>query len=237
MSSTLGYKQGYFVKNILIPFALFFSSVANAVSFDCQEAKGSIELAICENKELGELDDKLAVKYFKSKLSLPEERASLFLKEQRAWLSSRSKKCNDKSTIKICLIKLYKERIQNLDSLIFDCTETGGYSQQGNCMSSNSLNLADNELEMKYVKLIEIFDNEINKKNYGFPFERMKKALISSQKSWKKYREDQCSYDIAIDATAAGASGIEFDCYEKYSKKRLEFIEIEIEEWIDGTLK
>jgi len=77
-------------------------------SFDCKKSHTFIEKAICSNKQLSKLDDKLAGAYLKT---LDIAFAPDDLKEEQCeWLTNVRNACQDVT----CLRRIYKQRIQYL---------------------------------------------------------------------------------------------------------------------------
>ncbi|MBV8474364.1 MAG: DUF1311 domain-containing protein, partial [Hyphomicrobiales bacterium] len=88
-----------------------------AASFDCSEAKTHIEIAICGDAALSELDSLLAAELKAAFVRHRDQRQDL-LSKQRAWLHARDQKCSavdstpDVSTrVEDCLRLLYADRI------------------------------------------------------------------------------------------------------------------------------
>ena len=82
---------------------------ARAATFDCTKASNFVERAICSDRRLNRLDDKLGRLY---KDALADTSDSSALKaEQRAWISSRNQ-CKDFA----CIVKAYADRISALSA-------------------------------------------------------------------------------------------------------------------------
>ena len=95
--------------SVLIISALA-SSLAYATSFDCNKASNFIEKAICDDPQLGKLDEMLSDNYKHVSASNIGESSRKNLKsDQRSWLIERNK-CVDKR----CLLKIYKKRIDEV---------------------------------------------------------------------------------------------------------------------------
>lgn len=99
------------MKKIFGPILLCFSSITIAASFNCEKAKTKIEKIICSNDPLNQLDENLLISY-KVALGLTEDKGTL-KKNQLAWLSKMRNKCKDN----ICLERVYREQIGNLNSI------------------------------------------------------------------------------------------------------------------------
>jgi uncharacterized protein len=103
------------VRGTLLPLlAVATTAPALAASFDCRRPANGVERMVCANRELSQLDDRLAVTYkqFMSTSSSPYEDQ----REHQIWLSERNG-CRDA----VCLRTLYSERLQQLRS------DTGGW--------------------------------------------------------------------------------------------------------------
>lgn len=77
-------------------------------SFDCKKSRTFTEKAICNNKQLSKLDDKLAETYRKTLNTVfaPDE----LKEEQHEWLTNERNACQDVT----CLKRVYEQRIQFL---------------------------------------------------------------------------------------------------------------------------
>lgn len=97
-------------KKHLISIVCFFLISTNvfAASFDCKKASSKIEITICENKTISELDDRLAVFYKKVMGRLSPNLKTILKKSQREWLKKRNKES------KYTLLSFYKQRVNAL---------------------------------------------------------------------------------------------------------------------------
>lgn len=86
-----------------------------AQSFDCNKASTAVEKAICDDKQLRELDEVLA-RDLKAALAAAPDRRRLLLVDQRRWLAYRDKQCRDESPLNSCLIPLYHARVGHLQA-------------------------------------------------------------------------------------------------------------------------
>ncbi|BCU06759.1 lysozyme inhibitor LprI family protein [Allochromatium tepidum] len=85
-------------------------------SFDCTKATTLVENAICQDSELGALDETLAEQYQAVWRATSGESARQALKKsQRAWLAKRNQ-CQDRP----CLVRVYRERLDALDVAVAD---------------------------------------------------------------------------------------------------------------------
>jgi uncharacterized protein len=89
----------------------FWSSGADAASFDCSKAATPVEHMICASPSLSKLDEQTAVAYANSRqgATLPGSRDA-FLRDQRDWLHQRDVVCHDEQ----CLATSYRLRLERL---------------------------------------------------------------------------------------------------------------------------
>jgi uncharacterized protein len=93
-------------------FISFFSINGWAASFSCEQTTNALERTICADSNLSLTDEKMAKYYNKLKETLEANQSNSLLKEQRAWLKQRLKKCSSDDAQ--CLQNLYGERINQL---------------------------------------------------------------------------------------------------------------------------
>lgn len=87
---------------------LIFPITVIGASFDCKKSCTFVEQAICINKRLSKLDDKLAEEYKKAiEIAFAPD---VLKQEQRDWLDNERNVCQDVA----CLKRVYKERIEYL---------------------------------------------------------------------------------------------------------------------------
>lgn len=98
------------ITNIIILF--FISSISQAASFDCRQAKQNIEKTICMDSKLSSYDERVSKLYFKLYGNMPPTIQKDFKDNQRQWLSSRLKVCSEYDSK--CLIKVYRDRFFEL---------------------------------------------------------------------------------------------------------------------------
>ena len=99
--------QGFLIACVLLLLPLFTTSLVQAASFDCDEAKTNAEKAICSNTELSSLDEKMHDAY---KTLLVISRFTEGIKEQqRFWLKERDR-CSDSN----CLTEVYMRRLTEI---------------------------------------------------------------------------------------------------------------------------
>lgn len=85
-----------------------------ATSFDCNKAASRIEILICSDSVLAQLDAQMGQAYLQA-LKSQSDSATL-VNDQRRWLASRDSKCgfNPSSLIRTCLIQMTTARIAGL---------------------------------------------------------------------------------------------------------------------------
>ena len=81
-----------------------------AASFDCAKAKTQIELAICANEALSDLDSRLMHAYQNALARSDDQNA--IKSDQRLWLKVVRNKCLNSE----CLVNAYRTRIEELDT-------------------------------------------------------------------------------------------------------------------------
>lgn len=67
----------------------FHLGAAYAASFECAQASGTLEKAICANDQLSKADEEMTKFYSMQKESLDSDRSRVLLNEPRAWLKQR----------------------------------------------------------------------------------------------------------------------------------------------------
>lgn len=109
--------------SIIAATALFFSGDARAASFDCRRASNADEIAICDSRELSQLDVKMATLYDTIiKLVGMGVRGAL-QDQQRAWLAERAGCGADR----VCIRRLYDVRIRALEAEVARIAKGGPY--------------------------------------------------------------------------------------------------------------
>ena len=102
---------------------LFSSGMASAASFDCRNASRADEIAICDSRELSQLDVKMATLYDTIlKLVGMGVRGNL-QDQQRAWLNDRAACGADRA----CIGNLYEARIRTLETEVTRIARGGPY--------------------------------------------------------------------------------------------------------------
>jgi len=96
-------------KYCAIILLLLIAQTTMAASFNCDKATKKIEIAICVNTTLDQLDTKLGVIYEKLQKASPKAETSQLRKGQIAWIKQRDEKCT--ATDVTCLTDYYQDRI------------------------------------------------------------------------------------------------------------------------------
>lgn len=130
-------------KAIIAFLSLFvaFGSL-NGASFNCKKAGTFIEHTICNDDKLSKLDEDLA-KAYKSAKKKTDKNA--LKKEQRKWLKTKRKSCQDVK----CLRRVYTERVDELNAYGNSSTPTwAGRYHKGDADIS-----IENNLSFMYVAM------------------------------------------------------------------------------------
>ena len=96
-------------------------SLLQAASFDCSRAEHPVELAICGNAALSELDERLAATFQRARGFSAEGDDSL-LHEQRDWLRQTRQACAAHDATERCTEQRYGGRLDDLASLPYPLT-------------------------------------------------------------------------------------------------------------------
>jgi uncharacterized protein len=99
-----------FVAAIVAIFLL--DGTAQSASFPCDQAKSTVEKAICKDPGLSTLDEHLA-QYYAAARSALKSAASCLASDQRNWLRAQRDSCSDAG----CLRQAYLRRLAELDPL------------------------------------------------------------------------------------------------------------------------
>lgn len=91
---------------------LIISPLSFAASFNCEKATALDEKIICSNRVLNDLDVEMSVKYHFLHGLFPMGTSGEMLDDQAAWLKQRQK-CKDT----VCLLKIYRQRINQLNAM------------------------------------------------------------------------------------------------------------------------
>jgi uncharacterized protein YecT (DUF1311 family) len=97
-------------------------------SFDCSKSNAPIEKVICSDTALSGADSDLSEAYLKERQLLNADYSNKLLKDQKDWLAHRISVCRihqgiegadeEMHTAAKCLIDLYRDRINHINSLI-----------------------------------------------------------------------------------------------------------------------
>lgn len=108
---------------------LGLSTLSVAASFDCSEARTTVEKMICGNKELSRLDSLLADTFKRTLNNKQPAESEALIKDQRRWLKTVRNRCMDEA----CLSKTMHDRINDLDPVadgILTCEKMRKYSSK-----------------------------------------------------------------------------------------------------------
>lgn len=94
---------------LVFVFLSFGPAFVHAASFDCAKAKTHVEILVCGDKALSELDEQLD-KAYRERLSTAENPDALRT-EQRAWLRGVRDRCNNV----VSLQEVYTKRLEDLN--------------------------------------------------------------------------------------------------------------------------
>lgn len=81
-------------------------------SFDCSKAKSQVELLICQDQQLSELDADLEEKFLQARY-VAKDKTQFRLQARQEW-TWREQNCKDKA----CLLRWYQKRAQQLEKVI-----------------------------------------------------------------------------------------------------------------------
>ena len=102
---------------------LLAASPAFAASFDCNKASAMDELAVCNDRELSELDIRMATMFDLITGLVPMGTRGAIQDEQLAWLKERTACASDRS----CLRRSYRTRIDALQKHYDDIRSRGPF--------------------------------------------------------------------------------------------------------------
>jgi uncharacterized protein len=108
---------------IVTAAALLFGGPAHAASFDCRKAANPDEIAICDSRELSELDVKMATLYDTIVKLVGMGVRGAMQDQQRAWLQERAGCGADRA----CIRRLYDTRIRALEAEVARIAKGGPY--------------------------------------------------------------------------------------------------------------
>lgn len=114
------------MRYVLIIATALLPAVSNATSFDCKKAALPVEKLICQNADLGRLDDDLTATFKATQKESGD--ADPLVNDQKQWLKNERNRCRDVD----CLKSVYQTRIEALriwnEPANTDIDITGNYS-------------------------------------------------------------------------------------------------------------
>lgn len=103
------------------------------------------------------------------------------------------------------------------------CQDSANTLEQDACVQ-REVDDADGRLRKLYVLVVKGFDSGATDTFSAFFFPEKKKALVTSQRAWVRYRDAQCAAVGASYGAGTGrASGIGF-CLWELTKERMRFV-------------
>ncbi len=96
----------------LAALAALWMAQLHAASFDCEKATRPVEKLICENGQIGTLDEHLD-RYYRAARTTLERGGECLRTQQREWLRTVRDQCADTE----CLQRVYLARLAQLDAL------------------------------------------------------------------------------------------------------------------------
>lgn len=96
------------MRYVLIIATALLPAVSNATSFDCKKAALPVEKLICQNADLGRLDDNLTATFKATQKESGD--ADPLVNDQKQWLKNERNRCRDVT----CLMAAYQQRIEAL---------------------------------------------------------------------------------------------------------------------------
>ena len=116
-------KRILLVSLILAAAVVLLAGHAQAASFDCRKASNADEIAICDSRELSELDVKMATLYDTIIKLVGMGVRGAMQDQQRAWLQERAGCGADRA----CIRRLYDTRIRALEAEVARIAKGGPY--------------------------------------------------------------------------------------------------------------
>ncbi|MBX9773363.1 MAG: lysozyme inhibitor LprI family protein [Xanthobacteraceae bacterium] len=108
---------------ILAAAVVLLAGPAKAASFDCRQASNADEIAICDSRELSQLDVKMATLYDTIIKLVGMGVRGAIQDQQRAWLQERAGCGGDRA----CIRRLYDTRIRALEAEVARIAKGGPY--------------------------------------------------------------------------------------------------------------
>jgi len=208
-------------KAIIAFLSLFvaFGSL-NGASFNCKKAGTFIEHTICNDDKLSKLDEDLA-KAYKSAKKKTDKNA--LKKEQRKWLKTKRKSCQDVK----CLRRVYAERVDELNAYgskqetLQECIDRD-FSTQG------MLNCSYNDTK-RQTKRMNKFYNALLPHLSSYK----KKELKIAQESWVNFREAHCTFSDDSDKQGTMYRLSRPGCLNSMTKGRADYFQNKVK-YIDS---
>src|SRR5215510_10596705 len=91
----------------LLGITLLIPLAAHGASFDCSRATSSVEKLVCNDAELSQLDDKLALRYKEASADSSKNQSELRA-DQKRWLAHRNS-CGDRACAKTAYVTRLSE--------------------------------------------------------------------------------------------------------------------------------
>jgi uncharacterized protein len=107
----------------LAAVVLILSSGAEAASFDCGRARTPDEIAICDNRDLNDMDVRMATLFEIAKGFVMMGERGTMQDDQREWLAQR-RRCGANVG---CLRRSYRKRIGELESALQQIRSRGPF--------------------------------------------------------------------------------------------------------------
>ncbi|MDR2199753.1 MAG: lysozyme inhibitor LprI family protein [Deltaproteobacteria bacterium] len=108
---------------LMVFSTLFFSAFSagvvraqNKPSFDCQKARSTVEIAICADRDLSDLDNRMAGLFQLAK-TVPGVDSKALTANQKAFLKERDDVCGKSRAITECLKERYALRVSQLEAI------------------------------------------------------------------------------------------------------------------------
>jgi uncharacterized protein len=127
---SLGPKLSFALAFCVVTLLIMGCPLLAAPSFDCSKASTPVEIVICSNPSLANLDSEMASVY-SAAIKSNQSYGTAIRDNQRTWLKTRNKGCASTNHSVDCLAQLYQERIAELNSLLTSTGKASPPSQRG----------------------------------------------------------------------------------------------------------
>ncbi len=198
----------------MLLMVLLLPAAAFGASFDCKQAKTTVEQLICRNDDLSALDDTLA-ESFQQEVAAAASPNTLRA-AQKAWLATRNR-CTDT----LCLQPQYEQRIAAL-SCDPDSVMAGSAIGASQCAYFSRLGLDRqlNTLEAQYRQKIS--------RGAEHP-DHMTRIVATEQNAWRQYRTARCALYGALEGGSdAWKNAFAGFCEVEETQKRIEGLKVEV---------